>query len=220
MRRKVVLKPNCWSTMKVEELELLRRYFPEAAVDMVGEIFTQRRFGLHFKRPRNSKLGDFRSPRAKNGICTITLNFDLNPYEMLITYLHEVAHYDVFQQFGMRNVQPHGKEWQARYTALLQPFMTSAIFPQDILVELQYHLFHIKASSTADVRLQRVLQRYDKRSPDVTTVEALPIGARFVLKDGLVFQKGPKQRTRYKCICETNGKTYMVAALAEAKRVE
>ena len=99
--------------MKAEEFDLLKRHFPEAAVAMVGEIFTQRRFGLRFKRPRNSKLGDFRPPRTKNGICTITLNFDLNPYEMLITYLHEVAHYDVYQQYGSRNVQPHGKEWHS-----------------------------------------------------------------------------------------------------------
>ena len=205
--------------MKAEEFDLLKRHFPEAAVAMVGEIFTQRRFGLHFKRPRNSKLGDFRPPRTKNGICTITLNFDLNPYEMLITYLHEVAHYDVYQQYGSRNVQPHGKEWQAQYATLLQPFMSTIVFPQDILDALQHHLLHIKASSTADIRLQRVLKQYDKKPSDVITVEALPLGARFVLKNGLVFQKGPKQRTRYKCICETYGKTYMVAALAEAKAV-
>ena len=205
--------------MKAEELDLLKRHFPEAAVAMVGDIFTQRRFGLRFKRPRNSKLGDFRPPRTKNSLCTITLNMDLNPYQMLITYLHEVAHYDVYQQFGSRNVLPHGKEWQAQYAALLQLFMNETVFPQDILVELQYHLQHIKASSTAEVRLQRVLKQYDQKPSDVTTVEALPIGARFVLKNGLVFQKGPKQRTRYKCFCETNGKTYMVAALAEAKQI-
>ena len=82
--------------MKPEELELLKRYFPEASVGMVGAMFEQRRFKLHFKRPRTSKLGDFRPPRAKNGICAITLNLDLNPYQMLITYVHEVAHYDVY----------------------------------------------------------------------------------------------------------------------------
>lgn len=48
--------------MKPEELQLLQRYFPEASVAMVGEIFEQRRFRLHFKRPRASKLGDFRPP--------------------------------------------------------------------------------------------------------------------------------------------------------------
>ena len=200
--------------MKPEELQLLQRFFPEAAVAMVGEIYGQRRFKLHFKRPRSSKLGDFRPPRAKNGICTITLNLDLNPYQMLITYVHEVAHYDVYQHYGSRRVQPHGKEWQAQFTALLLPFMASSIFPDDVLEALQNHLQHIKASSTADLALHRVLQRYDKKKTNTTTVENLPEGARFTLKNGLVFRKGEKQRTRYKCLCESNGRWYYVSALA------
>ena len=203
--------------MKAEELEMLKRHFPESAVAMVGQIYEQRRFILHFKRPRSSKLGDFRPPRPQKSLCTITLNLDLNPYQMLITYVHEVAHYDVYQQYGSHRVQPHGTEWQNNFTRLLQPFMTTTIFPQDVLDALHHHLQHIKASSTADVRLQRVLQQYDNKTLGISTVENLPAGARFVLKNGMVFQKGEKQRTRYKCYCETNGKTYMVAALAEAK---
>ena len=205
--------------MKPEELELLQRYFPEASVPMVGEIFTQRRFKLHFKRPRSSKLGDFRPPRARNGICTITLNIDLNPYQMLITYLHEVAHYDVFQQFGFKNIAPHGTEWQNRFAALLQPFMTENVFPNDVLEALKKHLLHIKASSTADLNLQRVLRQYDKQNENIATVESLPEGARFMLKNGLVFKKGEKQRTRYKCLCENNGRWYFVSALAETKQI-
>ncbi len=203
--------------MKAEELDLLKRHFPEPSVQRVGEIFLQRRFSLRFKRPRSSKLGDFRPPRTKNSLCTITLNMDLNPYQMLITYLHEVAHYDVYQQYGMQWVEPHGKEWQTRFFALLQPFMNETIFPQDVLDALRQHLQHIKASSTADVRLQRVLKRYDTHPTDLVTVEELPEGARFEMGNGLVFRKGAKQRTRYQCQCETNGRTYRVAALAEVK---
>ena len=208
---------NCCTTMKSEELELLKRYFPEASVAMVGEVYSQRRFKLHFKRPRNSKLGDFRPPRTKNGICAITLNYDLNPYQMLITYVHEVAHYDVYQQYGSRRVQPHGPEWQRQFAFLLQPFLTENIFPQDVIEALKKHLQHIKASSTADQNLQRVLRQYDKNTTTVTTVESLPNGARFTLPNGLVFQKGEKQRTRYKCYCESNRRWYFVSALAEAK---
>lgn len=213
---------NLWNTkyytpMKAEEFELLKRYFPESAVAQVGQLYQERRFCLHFKRPRSSKLGDFRPPRTPKSLCTITLNQDMNPYQMLVTYVHEVAHYDVYQQYGSRSVLPHGNEWQASFAALLRPFMTQSIFPQDVLEALQHHLQHIKASSTADVRLQRVLKQYDKKSSGLCTVEGLPEGARFALKNGLVFKKGPKQRTRYKCECESNGKTYLVAALAEAQ---
>ena len=203
--------------MKAEELELLKRYFPAASVNIVGEMFEQRKFKLHFKRPRTSKLGDFRPPRTNNGICAITLNLDLNPYQMLITYVHEVAHYDVYQQYGSRSVQPHGTEWQNQFTTLLLPFMTEIIFPKDVLAALQKHLQHIKASSTADQNLQRVLHKYNKNQTSIVTLENLPNGTRFMLKNGLVFQKGEKQRTRYKCYCETNGRWYFVAALAEVQ---
>ena len=203
--------------MKPEELELLKRYFPDAAVTTVGEMFTQRRFKLHFKRPRTSKLGDFRPPRTKNGICSITLNMDLNPYQMLITYVHEVAHYDVYQQYGSRVVKPHGTEWQNQFATLLQPLMTENVFPQDVLDTLQKHLQHIKASSTADQNLQRVLHQYDKNANTANTLESLPVGSRFATKNGLVFQKGEKQRTRFKCYCESNGRWYFVSALAEVQ---
>lgn len=136
---------------------------------------------------------------------------------MLITYVHEVAHYDVYQQNKPKRVQPHGTEWQAQFSVLLQPFLNETVFPQDILDALQHHLQHIKASSTADVQLQRVLKKYDLRPTGLITVEELPEGARFVMNNGLVFRKGTKQRTRYQCQCETNGRTYMVAALAEVK---
>ena len=205
--------------MKPEELELLKHHFPASSVTKVGEMYEQRRFILKFNRPRNSKLGDFRPPRNKYGICHITLNCNLNPYQMLITYVHEVAHYDVYQQNKPKKVQPHGMEWQTQFSALLLPFLNETIFPQDILEALYHHLQHIKASSTADVQLQRVLKKYDPCPVGLVTVEELPEGARFVMNNGLVFRKGTKQRTRYQCQCETNGRTYMVAALAEVKQL-
>lgn len=202
--------------MKPEELELLKKYFPEKAVPLVAEAYDQRQFRLCFKRPRTSKLGDFRPPRSpKSNVCCITLNCDLNPYQMLVTFVHEVAHYDVFKQYGWRKVQPHGEEWKLAFSTLLQPYLTDEIFPSDVLQQLREHLLHIKASSNADQDLQRVLKRYDAEPLSGLTVEQLPEGARFVLRDGRTFQKGPKQRTRYKCYCEDNGRFYTVAGLAE-----
>lgn len=206
--------------MKPEELELLKKYFPEKAVPMVGKAYDERQFRLCFKRPRTSKLGDFRPPRTSaSKVCCITLNSDLNPYQMLVTFVHEVAHYDVFRQYGLRKVQPHGEEWKLAFSTLLQPYLTDEIFPSDVLQQLREHLLHIKASSHTDQELQRVLQKYDENPLFETTVEQLPEGARFVLRDGRIFQKGPKQRTRYKCYCEDNGRYYTVAGLAEVVTV-
>ena len=202
--------------MKPEELDLLRKYFPENAVEGVAALFNDRKFVLQFKSPRLTKLGDFRPPRNKTGLCHITLNCDLHPYQMLITFVHEVAHFDVYQQYK-NSVLPHGEEWKTTYAKLLLPFINEAVFPNELIGTLHRHLTHIKASSSADTELLKALRRYETTPSAITTVENLPEGARFRLKNGLVFEKGAKQRTRYKCFCLTDGRWYAVSALAEVE---
>ena len=206
--------------MTDKELQILQRYFPAAAVPMVVEAYTQSRFQLKFKRPRNSKLGDFRPPRGDNGVCCITLNGDLNPYQMLVTFVHELAHYTVYVNHPKKRLEPHGEEWKQTFAALLLPYLKPEIFPPDIITALKKHLQHIKASSTADQNLAKVMKRYDKNSAGerVLTVEDLPEGAVFQLQNGMTFKKGPKRRTRYHCECLDNGKTYTVSGMAEIKK--
>ena len=206
--------------MKPQELQILQRYFPKVAVPMVAEAYTQARFQLKFKKPRNSKLGDFRPPRDKNDICCITLNGNLNPYQMLVTFVHELAHYYVYMDNPKRHLEPHGEEWKQTFARLLLPYLRSDIFPEDVIMALQRHLQHIKASSTADHNLAKVMKRYDKNSAgeQIITVEDLSENSIFQLKNGLTFKKGPKRRTRYQCECLDNGQTYTVSGLAEVIR--
>ena len=203
--------------MTDKELQILQRYFPEAAVSMVAEAYSKSRFQLKFKKPRNSKLGDFRAPRGEKGICRITLNGDLNPYQMLVTFVHELAHYTVYRNYPGRRLEPHGKEWKQVFAQLLLPYLKPEIFPEDILVALKQHLQHIKASSTADHNLAKVMKRYDTHpsGEKAITVDDLPEGAVFQLDNGMRFKKGPKKRTRYQCACLDNGRTYSVSGLAE-----
>ena len=204
--------------MKEEELKILRRYFPEAAIPMVAVAYSQSRFNLRFKRPRTSKLGDFRAPRNSDELCTITLNQDLNPYQMLVTFVHELAHYQVHVNYSRKRLEPHGEEWKQTFTQLLLPYLKPEIFPEDILQSLNHHLQHIKASSTTDQHLAKVMKRYDKKATEALTVEDIPEDAVFQLKNGMTFKKGPKRRTRYQCECLDNGKTYTVSGMAEIKK--
>ena len=203
--------------MKTEELQILQHYFPAAAVPMVAEAYMRSRFQLKFKRPRNSKLGDFRTPRGNNGVCCITLNGDLNPYQMLITFVHEFAHYTVYTNHPKRHLEPHGEEWKQTFAQLLLPYLKPEIFPQEIIDALVKHLEHIKASSTADQNLAKILKKYDSPSfdPKLPTVEDLPEGTVFRLKNGMILRKGPKRRTRYLCECLDNGRGYAVSGMAE-----
>lgn len=201
--------------MKDQELQILQRYFPEAAIPMIVEAYSQSRFNLRFKRPRSSKLGDFRTPRGSSDLCTITLNKDLNPYQMLVTFVHEYAHYMVFVQYHLKRLDPHGREWKEAFTRLLLPYLKPEIFPQEVIEALRTHLEHIKASSTADQNLAKVMKRYDRNPTQTLVVEDLPLGAVFKLQNGMTFQKGPKRRTRYQCVCLSNGKEYSVSGIAQ-----
>lgn len=184
---------------------------------MVAEAYTHSRFQLKFKKPRNSKLGDFRAPRGEKGICCITLNGDLNPYQMLVTFVHEYAHYLVYLNYPRRRLEPHGEEWKQTFAELLLPYLRSDIFPEDVIMALQRHLKHIKASSTADTNLAKVMKRYDIKDSGTLTVEDLPEGSVFQLPNGMTFKKGPKRRTRYQCECLNNGRIYSVSGMAEVK---
>ena len=184
---------------------------------MVAETYSQSRFNLRFKRPRASKLGDFRAPRSDKGLCTITLNQDLNPYQMLVTFVHEYAHYMVYRNYPKRRLEPHGEEWKQTFAQLLLPYLKPEIFPDDLIIALKKHLQHIKASSTADHNLAKVMKRYDANpaGEKPLTVEDLPEGSVFQLANGMTFRKGPKKRIRYQCECLDNGRTYSVSGLAE-----
>ena len=187
---------------------------------MVAEAYMQSRFQLKFKKPRNSKLGDFRATRRNNGVCCITLNGDLNPYQMLVTFVHEYAHYLVYVNYPKRRLEPHGEEWKQTFAQLLLPYLRDDIFPEDVIVALQRHLQHIKASSTADANLAKVMKRYDANpsGEKPITVDDLPEGAVFTLPNGMAFRKGSKRRTRYQCECLDNGRTYSVSGMAEVMR--
>ena len=107
------------------------------------------------------------------------------------------------------------QEWKQAFTSLLLPYLRADIFPDDVLQALQEHLRHIKASSTTDQELAKVLKRYDTKASSILTVEDLPEGAVFRLKNGMTLRKGPKRRTRYQCECLDNGRSYSVSGVAE-----
>jgi SprT protein len=189
------------------------RFLPTASVQAVLVLLDARMPFLKITKPRSTKLGDFR-PGGKNGIHRISVNGNLNPYQFLITLIHEIAHLDAHNKWGM-NHQPHGPEWQHTYVNLLAPFVESpGVFPSELQSALVNHLNRPAASSCADHDLYRALKAYDKPAPSKTTVETLPVGTRFVIGKRL-FEKGPLTRTRYLCKELTSGKMYRVHPLAE-----
>ena len=199
----------------MNEKELLSKYLPAKSVDRVLNWI--KTYNIHFKisKSRKTKLGDYRPP-IRSTHHRISVNHDLNPYSFLITFVHELAHLIVFENFG-RRVQPHGPEWKSQYGALLQTFLSDNTFPDDITEVLKKSARNTRASSTTDLQLSRALARYDKPSGKLK-LEELEAGSVFVIENGRKFKKGEKIRTRYKCRNMQNNRFYLFHPLTPVVR--
>ena len=200
------------NSIEIDIRNSLRDYVPEAALLRVSQIVLNYGFHLKITRPRNSKLGDYRAPRGNHGH-RITVNGNLNQYAFLLVFLHEVAHLIVQEKHG-RDVLPHGIEWKHYFRELTAPFLITEIFPPALLRVVATHMKNPKASTAGDPQLTKALRMYDYGDL-VKTVDDLDEGDRFTLKNGRVFEKGEKRRTRHRCIELASGKSYLVSGSAE-----
>ncbi|MFC2100764.1 SprT-like domain-containing protein [Bacteroidota bacterium] len=191
--------------------EVLAKYVPPQAVDIIIEWMSTYKFQLNIKNNRLTKLGDYRPP-SKYDFHRISINHNLNPYSFLITLVHEVAHLVVWENFK-NNVKPHGKEWKQTYQLLMQQIDTTE-FPADIREALDNYLKNPSASSTTHIQLSRTLNIYDKVT-DAIFLENLPDKSTFQTLNGRTFKIKEKLRKRYKCICLNNNKLYLVHPLVK-----
>ena len=81
------------------------KYIPEKAIPFIQFLIDTHNFTLKIVNQRQTKHGDFR--KLPNGRFQITVNNNLNPYQFLLTLVHEIAHHVTHQKFGI--VQAHGK---------------------------------------------------------------------------------------------------------------
>lgn len=197
--------------------EILKKYLPEQAVPAIAEWIVQYDFKLKIKRERSTRLGDYTPPR--NGLNhVITINHNLNRFAFLITLVHEVAHLVTYNQHRDR-VNPHGQEWKSNFRQLMQPFLSTDIFPLEVFSALRKYLANPAASSCSDHNLLRTLKLHDHESQYVF-LEYLPHGAIFLYNGSRVFVKGEKIRKRFKCRELSTGAIYLFNPLAEVELFE
>lgn len=197
--------------MTTEELAKgLAKYLPPDAVAPMATMIVELKVHLRVSKERSSKLGDYRPPHDGKGH-RISVNHNLNNYAFFITLVHELAHLVAWNRF-QNSVDPHGKEWKAVFQSLMLPFLGKAIFPEDIEKALNRYLKNPAASSCSDPHLYKVLATYDDNP--VIHLDDIPVGAKFGLNNGMIFIKGEKQRTRYRCKEIHNGRTYLVSGIA------
>lgn len=190
----------------------LKDYVPEAALVSVTNLVMNYGFHLKITKPRNTKLGDYRAPYGDKGH-RITVNGNLNQYAFLLVFLHELAHLIVQEKHG-RKVLPHGQEWKYYFREVTLPFLNPDVFPPALLRVVAGHMKNPKASTSGDPLLTKALRMYDEG--DIPkTVDDMESGQQFTLKNGRVFLKGERQRTRHKCVEISSGKNYLVSGAAE-----
>ncbi len=205
--------------IKTEVYALLQQQVPTNSVQYCWDLWNEDPFHLTLSRSRSSKLGDFRY-RTDRKMQEITINHDLNPYQFLITYLHEVAHYRAFKRFGL-NIKPHGLEWKRSFQMLMSPMLSDLVFPKDILLPLKRYLINPKASTGADLFLAREVRKYDNPAADRKTTYLSDVrpGEDFTFK-GRRFKKETIRRTRILCLELNTGKKYLISANAEVELAE
>ncbi|TAF98003.1 MAG: sprT domain-containing protein [Cytophagia bacterium] len=188
--------------------EILQQHVPVAALNYCHDLWLRYQFDFIATRPRRTRLGDFRAETGKRD--QITVNQNLNVYSFLITYLHEVAHLEVFRTYKRRQ-PPHGTAWQNHFRALLVPVMNPDVFPDAVLVPLLHYARAPKASTGSHLPLMQALKAIDQPDTNLVMVSQLAEGTLFEL-DKKIFIRSTMRRTRIVCIEQQSQKRYTVPA--------
>lgn len=203
-------------------VQVLDKYLPQGAFDLIAPLFEQYAVQLIITKERKTILGNYRPPIPfKETHHRISINGNLNPYQFLVTLVHEFAHLVAFVHYKNR-IAPHGIEWHQIYVQLLTPFIHQGLFPDDVTVQLKISLQKVRASSCSDPALFKLLSKYDKdamNDKEVVFLSDLIVGDYFVMEDGRMFYIVEKKRTRYVCVECNSHKRYLIAAIAKVKRI-
>ena len=179
------------------------KYIPENAINLVQSLIEYHRINLKIVNQRQTKHGDFR--QLANGKFQITINNNLNPFQFLLTLIHEIAHHVTFEKYG--KIQPHGKEWKQQFQHLMLPFLHPTIFPNHMLTPLAHYLKNPKASTDSDVKLSLALKG-NKAEYGKNFVFELPENCTFVFKNKM-YKKGKKRKTRIECLQLSTNRMYL-----------
>jgi hypothetical protein len=179
------------------------KYIPKNAINGVQSLIEKHKINLKIVNQRLTKHGDFR--QLPNGEFQITINNNLNPFQFLLTLIHEIAHHTTFEKYG--RIRPHGKEWKQEFQYLMLPFLNPSIFPNQMLTPLAHYLKSPKASTDSDVRLSLALKGNTAENGKNFVFE-LPTNCTFVFKNKM-YIRGKKRKTRIECLQLTTNRMYL-----------
>ena len=204
--------------MKEVGLDILNNYIPKPAVQIVTDIINNYKIHLIISKERSRTIGNYRHPGIyKNH--RISINQNLNQYEFLITFIHELAHLLCYEQYHNK-VDAHGKEWKNIYSNLLIKFTQLSIFPNDIEFCLQKTIKNPAATANGELELIQTLKKYNLNDGNTVFIEQLSENAIFKLKNKpTLFKKGPLRRKYYVCEDIKTKKKYLIHSICEVENI-
>jgi hypothetical protein len=156
-------------------VRILCRYVPLKAAYYCTNKIMEHQLHLHIEEERSDRLGDF-SPHKGNGN-RISINYNLSPYDFLITFAHELAHFMAYQKYGI-NHRPHGKEWKQEFKNCLRPMVLERLFPNEITKVLNKHMQNPAYTHSGDLELAKVLAPYE-RNKYIKLLDNIEEGTKF-----------------------------------------
>lgn len=218
MIRRMTYTPAVKTRMKA----MLEEHLPAEALEYAFGLWLEEPFSFHIKNSRSTCLGNYSFRENQH---TITINNDLNKYQFLITFIHEIAHQRVFirhKPSKRKPVMPHGTEWKTIFQQLMLPLLSDVIFPKEILFFLSKHLQNPPASTVRDTHLMAALRQYDThKNPEANghLLEHIRIGQAFRFRER-VFTKIEERRTRVLCEEKVSRKRYTIPKQAVVDLIE
>jgi hypothetical protein len=197
---------------KNQLMRVLKKYLPLGALEYCCELIILYKLHLHIEIERKDRLGDY-SPHLGNGN-RISINHNLNPFDFLITFIHELAHHVTHQKYGP-NHQSHGAEWKHEFKNCMRPVVMLRVFPPGIEVPLIHHMKSPKYTHSGDVQLMKALMKYNHTQELILDDLAENTLFKMKLNSRIVFRKLHKLRTYIMCEDIANGRKYKIHAIAK-----
>ena len=186
-----------------KSIQILLDKIPPTARQEVLKLFNSHAVSLHFSKARLTKWGHFKASRSGGGIPQISLNIDLSPQAMLLTFVHEWAHLLVWKTG--KKVAPHGALWKICFRDTMIPFLNENNFQNSLLPKIDRYLRNPSAAITSAPELYNALI---EKQDSTCLVSEIPFGGTFVFRNKQ-YKRFEKKRTRFRCTQSLTNKQYL-----------
>jgi hypothetical protein len=194
-----------------QSLEAVSHHLPQCWNEPIARLLTQTPILVRVVGRRRTKHGDHRLIPSR-ACSIITVNAAGNPWQFVVTLLHEIAHAQVAQKFA-NSVAPHGREWKHAFGTILCSHRD--LFPPSLTDAVSDYARSPFSSTDKHLVLAKALRSFDAfdRRP---TVGELGFGPAFSLDGSRVLIKQRLLRKRFLCQAE-DGRRFRVSPSARVE---